>query len=180
MSLIKPEAGWISRQARVNIWKSAGAGKQNQKGQRQDHNNNKKKNYTKTIVQTRERDKLKRRTGNRGVVGDTGNLHKRTGARWLEIQMGREINKEQLKLIRAEQKNQSGNTDRRTATGDAQKGRIIKQWGKHQTGNLEDDTDDNRCRGIQQESQCIQQQTTCQKRIWGMTALSKNQRHTCC
>lgn len=138
------------------------------------------KNYTKTIVQTRERDKLKRRTGNRGAMGDMANLHKRRGARWLEIQMGREINKEQLKLIRAEQKNQSGNTDRRTATGDAQKGMIINQWGKLQTGNLEDDTDDNRCRRIQQESQRRQQQTMCQKRIWGMTALSKNQRHTCC
>lgn len=82
MNLIKPEAGWISRQARVNIWKSAGAGKQNQKGQRQDHNKKKNpKNYTKTIVQTRERDKLKRRTGNRVAMGDIANLHKRRGAR---------------------------------------------------------------------------------------------------
>lgn len=75
------------------------------------------KNYTKTIVQTRERDKLKRRTGNRGAMGDMANLHKRRGARWLEIQMGRQINKEQLKLIRAEQKNQRGNTDKEDCDG---------------------------------------------------------------
>lgn len=58
--------------------------------------------------------------------------------------MGREINKEQLKLIRAEQKNQSGNKDRRAATGDTQKDGIIEQWGKHQTRNLEEDMDGTR------------------------------------